>query len=330
MSKQDYKKLMDLAFKGPFISTILTKLLSKEISPDDFKKIISEKKSEISSKNPTLSEEQKYQLLMTAPDERENPTPSSSSQKVLETNEKSEKIETKLDTKKVIQNNFPFYFIIALVSLLSLSMLMAALNIKFGKPALIANELDSNEGNFKILEEANENNEDVEFSSESKDIKFNLNKHSLLIMPKMKKIVFPTYEGVLGFIIKYGISVVNISIALFGRFFNGRNIKWLKIRVAIIFFMLPFIRVYMINKINNEFINNYSNQNMDFYKSKELFQYNPKNLPYNLYVEITNSLFSIFLALNHVSGYVIDSFYRSNNFVCEYIKNIFELKNKIN
>ena len=330
MNKQDYKNLMDLAFKGPFISNILTKLLSKELSPDDFKKIISEKKSEISSKNPSLSEEQKYQLLMIAPDEKENPTLSSSSQKVLESNEKSEKNDAKLDTKKVIENSFPFYFIIVLVCFLSLSMLMAGLNIKFGKPALIINELDSNEGNFKILEEANENNEDVEFSSESKDIKFNLNKHSLLIMPKMKKIVFPTYEGVLGFIIKYGISVVNISIALFGRFFNGRNIKWLKIRVAIIFFMLPIIRIYMLNKINNEFINNYSNQNMEFYRSKELFQYNPKNLPYNLYVEIANSLFSLFLALNHVSGYVIDSFYRSNNFACKYIKNIFEIKNKIN
>jgi hypothetical protein len=325
MSKSDYQKLMDQTFKGSFISNTLTKLLSKEISPEDFKKLISEKRSEISSKNPSSTEDQKYQLLMLAKDEKVDSSSTISSQKVIESIDKSEKDSP----KKIIQNNLPLYFILVLLSALFLSMLMTASNIKLGKPALISEGLETEQGNFKILEEANQNNVDVELSSETKDVKFNLNKHSLLIMPKMKKVIFPTFEGVLGFIIKYGLSIVNISIALFGRFFNGKNIKWLKIRVAIIFACLPIIRIYMLNKINNQFVNSYSSQNVEFYKSKELFQYNPRNLPYNLYVEIANSLFSFFLALNHVSGYVIESFYKSNNYICEYIKNFFELKNKI-
>mgnify|MGYP006873136656 CR=1 FL=1 len=324
MSKSDYQKLMDQTFKGSFISNALTKLLSKEISPEDFKKLISTKKTEISSRNPSSTEEQKYQILMSANDEKSDSSTTVSSQKVVESFDKSEKDSP----KKILQNNMSFYFILVMICALSLSMLMAASNIKLGKPALISEGLETEQGNFKILEEANENNVDVELSSETKDVKFNLNKHSLLIMPKMKKVVFPTLEGVLGFIIKYGISVVNISIALFGRFFNGKNIKWLKIRIAIIFACLPIIRLYMLNKINNQFISSNSSQNVEFYKSKELFQYNPRNLPYNLYVEIANSLFSFFLALNHVSGYVIESFYKSNNFICEYIKNFFELKNK--
>jgi hypothetical protein len=325
MSKSDYQKLMDQTFKGSFISNTLTKLLSKEISPEDFKKLISEKRSEISSKNPSSTEDQKYQLLMLAKDEKADSSSTISSQKVIESIDKSEKDSP----KKIIQNNLPLYFILVLLGALFLSMLMTASNIKLGKPALISEGLETEQGNFKILEEANQNNVDVELSSETKDVKFNLNKHSLLIMPKMKKVIFPTFEGVLGFIIKYGLSIVNISIALFGRFFNGKNIKWLKIRVAIIFACLPIIRIYMLNKINNQFVNSYSSQNVEFYKSKELFQYNPRNLPYNLYVEIANSLFSFFLALNHVSGYVIESFYKSNNYICEYIKNFFELKNKI-
>ena len=325
MSKSDYQKLMDQTFKGSFISNTLTKLLSKEISPEDFKKLISEKKSEISAKNSSSTEVQKYQLLMMAKDEKTDSSTTISSQKVIESFDKSEKDSA----KKIIQNNMPFYFILVLICTLFLSMLMTASNIKLGKPALISEGLETEQGNFKILEEANENNVDVELSSETKDVKFNLNKHSLLIMPKMKKVIFPTFEGVLGFIIKYGLSIVNVSIALFGRFFNGKNIKWLKIRIAIVFALLPIIRIYMLRKINNQFVSSYSSQNVEFYKSKELFQYNPRNLPYNLYVEIANSLFSFFLALNHVSGYVIESFYKSNSYICEYIKNFFELKNKL-
>lgn len=321
MSKTDYQKLMDQTFKGSFISNTLTKLLSKEISPEDFKKLISEKKSEISAKNSSSTEEQKYQLLMMAKDEKTDSSTTISYQKVPK--------RPKDSAKKIIQKNMPFYFILVLICTLFLSMLMTASNIKLGKPALISEGLETEQGNFKILEEANENNVDVELSSETKDVKFNLNKHSLLIMPKMKKVIFPTFEGVLGFIIKYGLSIVNVSIALFGRFFNGKNIKWLKIRIAIVFAFLPIIRIYMLRKINNQFVSSYSSQNVEFYKSKELFQYNPRNLPYNLYVEIANSLFSFFLALNHVSGYVIESFYKSNSYICEYIKNFFELKNKL-
>lgn len=328
MSKSDYQKLMDMTFKGSFISNSLTKLLSKEISTEDFNKLLSQKKSEISSKNPSLSEEQKYQMLMISKDEiPEAPYQTNSESQKIKNDEKSEKSEI----KKAIHNNFPFYYIIVLVSALSLSMLMTAANIKLGKPALISNEFQTAEGNFKILEDANENNQDLELSSEGQDNKINLNlkKHSLLILPKMKKIIFPTFEGVLSFIIKYGLSVVNVTIALFGRFFDKKNIKWFKIRVATLFTILPIVRIYMLYRINSDFVNNYGNQNIDFYKSKELFQYNPKSLPYNLYNEIAHSLFSFFLALNHVSAYVIDSFYRSNNFACEYIQNIFKIKNKL-
>ena len=34
MSNPDYQKLMDMTFKGSFISNTLTKLLKKEISPE--------------------------------------------------------------------------------------------------------------------------------------------------------------------------------------------------------------------------------------------------------------------------------------------------------
>lgn len=327
MNKQEYQNLMNLTFKSSFISNNLAKLLSKEITPEDYKKLITEKMSEISLKNPSLTEDQKYQMLMTAKDDKiEAPTQPTTSPKVVETFEKHEKNEI----KKVLQNNFSTVYIMLLIFTLGLSMLMAGLNLKLGKPALISEASETNEGNFKILEDANENDQDLELMS-GDNMKLNLNfkKNSLLIMPKMKKIVFPTFEGVLGFVIKYGLSVVNISIGLFGRFFKDK-IKWLKIRVAMIFIILPFIRIYMLYKINQQFVNNYSNQNLEFYKSKELFQYNPKNLPYNLYVEIANSLFSLFLALNHISAYVIDIFYKSNNLIVEYIKNIFELKNKLN
>ena len=327
MSKQDYQKVMDMTFKGSFLSNNLAKLLSKEISLDDYKKLLLQKISEISSKNPSSTEEQKYQMLMTAKDDKiETPNQSSETQKLIENFEKSEKSEI----KRTFLNNFSTIYILLLFLTLGLSMLMTGLNLKLGKPALITNETEeTTKGSFKILEDANENDQDLELSS-GEDIKLNLNfkKHSLLIMPKMQKIVFPTFEGVLGFVIKYGLSIVNISIGLFGRFFKDK-IKWFKMRIAIVFITLPFIRLYMLNKINQQFINNYSNQNIDFYKSKELFQYNPRNLPYNLYVEIANSLFSIFLALNHISAYVIDEFYKSNSYLCEYIKNIFELKNKL-
>ncbi len=329
MSKKEYQDLMNFTFRSSFISNNLTKLFSKEISLEEFKKLISQKKSEISTKNPSLTEEQKYQILMGSNDEKvETTVQPNISPKEIENNNKVEKNEI----KKTVCNNFPFLYIILLSSCLGLSILMTSVNIKLGKPALITSELESTESNFKILEEANENNRDLKLSSEEQDINLNLNfkKHSLLIMPKMKKIIFPTFEGLLGFIIKYGMNVVNLLITIFGRFFEKKNIKWIKIRMCIIFTLLPIIRIYMLNKINNEFISNYGNQNIEFYKSKELFQYNPRNLPYNLYNEIAHSLFSMFLALNQVSAYVVDLFYKSNNIFCEYIKNIFELKNKIN
>ena len=325
MSKSDFQKLMDLTFKGSFISNNLTKLFIKEISIEDFNKLISQKKAEISSKNPSLSEEQKYQILMSAKEEIVDSQSQPNSSKKVDSEKKSE-------VKKSIFNNFPFFYIVLLVSALGLSMLMTAANIKLGKPALISTELKTEEGNFKILEDANENDQDLELSSEGQESKLNLNlkRHSLLILPKMQKVIFPTFEGVLSFFIKYGLSVVNVTIALFGRFLDKANIKWFKIRMAIIFTILPIIRIYMLYKINCEFVNNYGNQNIEFYKSKELFQYNPRSLPYNLYIEIANSLFSFFLALNHISAYVIDAFYKSDNFVCYYIKQIFKLKNKIN
>ena len=325
MNKQDFQKLMDTTFKGSFLSNTLTKLYTKEISPEVFKQLISQKKTEISSKNPSLTEDQKYQMLMTAKDDKsEASSQPTSTSKVLETKEKPEKTEL----KKFAKFNLPFYYIILLVSTLSISILMTAPNIKLGKPALISTEMESTDGNFKILEEANEKNPELEFTTEGQDLKINLKKNSILILPKMKKIIFPTFEGVIGFVIKYGLNIVNLSITLFGRFFNKDNIKWLKIRLCIIFTLLPMIRIYILHKINNEFLYNYQSQNLGFYKSKELFQYNPKNLPYNLYSGIAHSFFSMFLALNQVSAFVVDAFYKSNSIICEYIKNIFEIKTK--
>lgn len=327
MNKQDFQNLMDTTFKSSFLSNNLTKLFAKEISPEEFQKLVNQKKSEISSKNPSLTEDQKYQLLMVLKDEKKETKNQPTSSTKVESTEKPDKS----DLKKSVINSYSFYYIILLVSSLYLSILMTGFNIKLGKPALIANEPETTDGNFKILEDANEKNQDLELSSEAQDIKFNLNfkKHSLLIMPKMKKVIFPTFEGLLGFIIKYGLNIVNLTITLFGRFFNKDNIKWLKIRLCIIFTFLPILRIYMLHKINNEFINNYGSQNIEFYKSKELFQYNPKNLPYNLYNEIAHSLFCIFLALNQVSAFVIDAFYKSNNYIVQYIKKIFEVKSKL-
>ena len=133
MSKEDYQKLMDQTFKGSFISNTLAKLLSKEISPEDFKKLLSQKKSEIASKNPSLSEKQKYQLLMISKDEiLEKPSQPTLSTKILESNEKSEKNE-KNEVKKGIQNDFPFYYLLLTISALGLSMLMTAAQYKIRK-----------------------------------------------------------------------------------------------------------------------------------------------------------------------------------------------------
>ena len=108
MSKEDYQKLMDQTFKGSFISNALTKLLSKELSPQDFNKLLTQKKSEISSKNPSLSEEQKYQLLMISKDETpEKPSQPSESTKLLENNEKTEKNE-KMSYKNQFRTIFHF------------------------------------------------------------------------------------------------------------------------------------------------------------------------------------------------------------------------------
>ena len=44
MSKEDYQKIMDQTFIGSFISNALAKLLSKEITLQDFNKLLSQKK----------------------------------------------------------------------------------------------------------------------------------------------------------------------------------------------------------------------------------------------------------------------------------------------
>ena len=88
--------------------------------------------------------------------------------------------------------------------------------------------------------------------------------------------------------------------------------------------------MYILNNINNDYMTNYQKDEFSFYKSKELFQYNPKNLPYNLRVELANSLFSMFLAMNHISAFVVEEFYKSNNYVSQIIKKLFEVKNKLN
>jgi len=53
-------------------------------------------------------------------------------------------------------------------------------------------------------------------------------------------------------------------------------------------------------------------------------------LPYNLRAELANSLFSMFLAMNHISAFVVEAFYKSNNYVGEAIKKFFDIKNKLN
>ena len=326
MDKLDFQKLMEQTFKSPFLVNILTKLYSKEISQEDYKKLLSEKKSEIEKQNPSFTETQKYQALMTSTEEKLE-IPSSSS-KLLEPKEKSETPEKK---EKQFLPNFPFYYIIVLLFIYSSSLFLTASNVKFGKPVLVHNnELKSDIGNFRFLENVNENKTNFELYSEEKNMKLNFKDHSFLIMPKMKKKIYPTIESALGCLIKFGLNAVNIFVALFGRFFDKKFIRWLKIRMAIIFFFLPIIRMYMLNKINNDYITNYQKEEFSFYKSKELFQYNPKNLPYNLRSELANSLFSMFLAMNHISAFVVEAFYKSNNYVSEIIKKLFAMKNKVN
>ena len=325
MDKLEYQKLMEQTFKSTFIINILTKLYSKEISQEDFKKLLNEKKSEIAKQNPSFTEIQKYQTLMTISEEKSED--SNSTSKVLETKEKPETTEK----KGIIKYYFPFCYIFVLLLIYSSSLFMTARNVKLGKPVLVHNnELKSDVGNFRFLETANENTTNFELSSDEKNVKFNFKEHSFLIMPKMKKIIYPTIESALGCLIKFGLNAVNIFVALFGRFFDKKFIRWLKIRMAFLFFILPIIRMYILNNINNDYMANYQKDEFSFYKSKELFQYNPKNLPYNLRVELANSLFSMFLAMNHISAFVVDAFYKSNNYVSQIIKKLFEVKNKLN
>ena len=324
MDKVDFQKLMEQTFKSSFLVNILTKLYAKEISQEDFKKLLNEKKLEITKQNPSFTEMEKYQALMTINEEKLEVF--NSTTKVIETKEKPITPES----KGIIQQTFPFYYLIMLLCVYSLSLFMTASNVKFGKPVLVHNnELKSDGANFRFLENVNENNTNFELYSEEKNVKLNFKEHSFLIMPKMKKIIYPTVESALGCLIKFGLNAVNIFVALFGRFFDKKFIRWLKIRMAFLFFFLPIIRMYMLYKINCDYMANYQNEAFSFYKSKELFQYNPKNLPYNLRVETANSLFSMFLAMNHISAFVVEAFYKSNNYVSEMIKKFFDIKNKL-
>jgi hypothetical protein len=324
MDKVDFQKLMEQTFKSSFLVNLLTKLYAKEITQEDFKKLLNEKKLEITKQNPSFTEMQNYQALMTISEEKLEV--SNSTTKVIETKEKPITPES----KGIIQQTFPFYYLIMLLCVYSLSLFMTASNVKFGKPVLVHNnELKSDGANFRFLENVNENNTNFELYSEEKNVKFNFKEHSFLIMPKMKKIIYPTVESALGCLIKFGLNAVNIFVALFGRFFDKKFIRWLKIRMAFLFFFLPIIRMYMLYKINCDYIANYQNEQFSFYKSKELFQYNPKNLPYNLRAETANSLFSMFLAMNHISAFVVEAFYKSNNYVSEMIKKFFDIKNKL-
>ena len=323
MDKHEFQKLMEETFKSNFLINTLTKLYAKEISAEDYTKIISEKKSEIAKQNPSFSEIQKYQALMTIDDQKVEISNSSTK---IETKEKPEISEK----NKIIKSNLSFYYICILLLIYSSALIMTARNVKFGKPVLVHSEIKSDGANFRFLDSVNENNTNFELFSDEKNIKFTSKEHSLLILPKMKKIIFPTIESALGCLIKFGLNAINIFVALFGRFYDKKFIRWLKIRMAILFFFLPLIRMYMLYKINNNYITNYQGEDFSFYKSKELFQYNPKNLPYNLRVELANSLFSMFLAMNHISAFVIEAFYKSNNYVSEIIKKIFDIKNKLN
>ena len=320
MDKLDYQKLMEQTFKSNFIINLLTKLYAKEITKEDYIKIINEKKSEIVRQNPSFTEIQKYQTLMTLNEEKIEI--SSSSSNIIETKDKSDK-------NKILKSNLAFYYIFVLLFIYCSALIMTASNIKFGKPVLIKSEINSDVSNLRFLQNVNENKTNFELFSEEKNVKFNFKDHSFLILPKMKKIIFPTMESVLGCLIKFGLNAVNIFVAILGRFYDKKFIRWLKIRMAFLFFFLPIIRMYMLYKINYNYMSNYQNEDLAFYKSKELFQYNPKTLPYNLKVELANSLFSMFLAMNHVSAFVVEAFYKSNNYISEIIKKIFDIKNKL-
>ena len=321
MDKLDYQKLMEQTFKSNFIINLLTNLYAKEITKEDYIKIINEKKSEIVRQNPSFTEIQKYQTLMTLNEEKIEI--SSSSSNIIETKDKSDK-------NKIIKSNLAFYYIFVLLFLYCSALFMTASNIKFGKPVLIKSEINSDVSNLRFLQNVNENKTNFELFSEEKNVKFNFKDHSFLILPKMKKIIFPTMESVLGCLIKFGLNAVNIFVAILGRFYDKKFIRWLKIRMAFLFFFLPIIRMYMLYKINYNYMTNYQNEDLTFYKSKELFQYNPKNLPYNLRVELANSLFSMFFAMNHISAFVVEAFYKSNNYISEIIKKLFDIKNKLN
>ena len=324
MDKLEFQKLMEQTFKSSFIINLLTKLYAKEISKEDFKQLLNEKKSEITKQNPSLTEMQKYQTLMTINEEKIEI--SNSSTNIVETKDKTENS----DKNKVIKSNLAFYYISVLLFIYCSSLFMTVSNVKFGKPALVHSEIKSEEANFRFLQNINENNTNFELFSDEKNVKFNSKENSFLILPKMKKVIFPTFESALGCLIKYGLNAINIFVAILGRFYDKKFIRWLKIRMACLFFILPIIRMYMLYKINYNYIANYQKEDFQFYKSKELFQYNPKNLPYNLRTELANSLFSMFLAMNHISAFVVEAFYKSNNFVSEIIKKFFDLKNKLN
>ena len=321
MDIHDFQKLMKQTFKSNFIISLLTKLYAKEISQEDYKKILNEKKSEIARQNPSFSEMQQYQTLMTINEEKIEI--SSSSTNIIETKDKSEK-------NKIIKSNLSFYYIFVLLFIYCSALFMTASNVKFEKPVLVKSEINSDIENLRFLQNVDENTTNFELFSEEKNMKFNFNEHSFLILPKMKKIAFPTMESVLGCIIKFGLNAVNIFVAILGRFFDKKFIRWLKIRMALLFFILPIIRMYMLYQINYDYMTNYQTEDLAFYKSKELFQYNPNNLPYNLRVELANSLFSMFLAMNHISAFVVEAFYTSNNYISEIIKKLFDIKNKLN
>ena len=241
MDKLEFQKLMEQTFKSNFIINLLAKLYSKEISKEDYIKLLNEKKSEIARQNPSFTEIQKYHTLMTLNEEKIEI--SSSSTNVVETRDKSDK-------NKIIKSNLAFYYIFLLLFIYCSSLFMTASNVKFGKPALIKSEINSDETNLRFLQNVNENNTNFELFSEEKNVKFNFKEHSFLILPKMKKIIFPTLESVLGCIIKFGLNAVNIFVAILGRFYDKKFIRWLKTRMAFLFFILPIVRMYMLYKIN--------------------------------------------------------------------------------
>ena len=86
MDKLDFQKLMEQTFKSNFIINLLTKLYSKEISKEDYIKLLNEKKSEITRQNPSFTEIQRYHTLMTLNEEKI--VISTSSTNIVETKDK--------------------------------------------------------------------------------------------------------------------------------------------------------------------------------------------------------------------------------------------------